>query len=186
MTESSEPEKPWRILSSTLVHDGSPWIKVFQDTVETGSGRVVEDFHRVEAMDFALVFARDAENRVVMLRQWRQGPRRCAMSFPGGHVEVGEDPAKAASRELAEEAGFTARALRPLGRFAMHSNFGIGWGNFFLAEGAGPGERRTHDDLEVAEVRLLTTLELEAALKDGAIITVHDALCARLALEAGG
>ena len=183
---SGEPERPWRVLERRLVHDGSPWIRVFQDRVETGSGQVVEDFHRVEAMDFALVFARQSEGRVVMLRQWRQGPGRFAFSFPGGHVERGEDPARAALRELAEETGFQARAVRPLGRFCMHSNFGVGWGNFFLAEGVTGAPGRDTDDLETAAVRLLDEAALEAALQDGEIATVHDALCARLALAAGG
>ena len=181
-----EPERPWRVLDSRLVHDGSPWIRVFQETVETGSGQVVEDFHRVEALDFALVFARDADGRVIMLRQWRQGPGRFALSFPGGHVEPGEDPAAAALRELTEETGYSAEHIRPLGRFCMHSNFAIGWGNFFLAEGVTGKPGRQTDDLETAAVRQLKTAELETALSTGEIATVHDALCARLALGAGG
>lgn len=181
---SDEPEEPWRILASRLVHDGSPWIKVFQDTVKTGSGRVVEDFHRVEALDFALVFARDPQGGIIVLRQWRQGPRCFAFSFPGGHLEPGEDPAQAAVREFAEETGFTAREIKSLGRFAMHSNFGVGWGNFFLAESVAPGAERNTDDLETSQVRTLTTAALESALTDGSIATVHDALCARLALAA--
>jgi ADP-ribose pyrophosphatase len=137
-------------------------------------------------MDFALVFARDRDGRIIMLRQWRQGPQRFALSFPGGHLEPGEDPAAAAVRELREETGYRAASVRPLGRFAMHSNFGIGWGNFFLAEGVtGAPDRRT-DDLETASVRLLDDRALEAALADGDMVTVHDALCARLALAAGG
>ena len=181
-----EPERPWRVLDSRLVHDGSPWIRVFQETVETGSGQVVEDFHRVEALDFALVFAREADGRIIMLRQWRQGPRRFAFSFPGGHVEPGEDPAAAALRELTEETGYRAASVTPLGRFCMHSNFAIGWGNFFLAEGVTGAPGRQTDDLETASVRLLDEAALDAALSDGGIATVHDALCARLALAAGG
>lgn len=185
-SEVSEPEKPWRVLDSRLVHDGAPWIEVFQETVETGSGQIVEDFHRVKAMDFALVFARDAEGAIIMLRQWRQGPQRFAFSFPGGHVETGEDPAPAALRELVEETGFSAKTVRPLGRFIMHSNFGVGWGNFFLADGVAEGAGRATDDLETARVHRLTQDQLETALSTGEICTVHDALCARLALAAGG
>ena len=182
----SEPERPWTVLDSHLIHDGSPWIKLYRDTVRTGSGRVVEDFHRVEAKDFALVFARAADGRIILLRQWRQGPGRFAFSFPGGHVDPGEDPAAAALRELSEETGYAAASVGPLGRFCMHSNFGIGWGHFFLAEGVTGAPRRDTDDLETAAVRLLDAGELGAALDDGEVATVHDALCAHLALAAGG
>jgi len=186
VADSKEPERAWTVHDSRLVHDGSPWIRVFQETVETGSGQVVEDFHRVEAMDFALVFAREASGRIIMLRQWRQGPRRFALSFPGGHVEAGEDPAKAALRELTEETGFKADSVRPLGRFCMHSNFGIGWGNFFLADGVSGAPSRDTDDLETAAVRLVDEAELEASLTNGEIATVHDALCAQLGFSAEG
>lgn len=181
-----EPERPWRIRDSRLVHDGSPWIRVFQQTVETGSGQVVEDFHRVEAMDFALVFAREASGRIIMLRQWRQGPQRFALSFPGGHVEAGEDAATAALLELTEETGYRAAAVKPLGRFCMHSNFGIGWGNFFLADGVSGAPDRQTDDLETASVRLVDETVLKTALSNGEVATIHDALCAQLGFSAGG
>ena len=184
MSDFKDPERPWTVINSTLVHDGSPWIRVFQDQIETGTGKVVDDFHRVEAMDFALIFARNADGEIIMLRQWRQGPRCFALSFPGGHVEADEDPAEAAIRELTEESGFSATSVRPLGRFCMHSNFGVGWGNFFLAEGVSGSANRDTDDLEAAAVHTLTTEALERALGNGEIATVHDALCARLALAA--
>lgn len=179
-----EPEKPWRVLESRLVYGGAPWIEVFRDKVETGSGQVIDDFHRVEAMDFALVFARDEHDRILLLRQWRQGPRRFAYSFPGGHVEAGEDPANTALRELLEETGYLADGVAALGRFCMHSNLGLGWGNFFLATGVRRGQAPGTQDLETAEVRRLDATRLDAALKAGEIATVHDALCAHLGLAA--
>lgn len=177
-----EPEPPWKVLDSKAVYDGSPWIKVFKERIETGSGRIVDDFHKVEAMDFALVFAREPGGKIIMLRQWRQGPRRFAYSFPGGHVEPGEDPALAAMRELTEETGFIAQKVKPLGRFCMHSNFAIGWGNFFLATGVSGAPSRDTDDLEKAAVCLLTQDEVTSALASQEIVTVHDALCAQLGL----
>lgn len=179
-----EPEAPWRVLGSDLVYDGAPWIRVYRDQLETGAGRRVDDFHRVEAKDFVLVFACTSDGRVAMVRQWRQGPQRFALSFPGGHVEPGGDPAETALRELEEEVGYTASAVHPLGRFCMHSNLKIGWGSFFLAENAVPGVRRTNPDLERTDSRLLTLNALETALNSGDVVTVHHALCARLALAA--
>ena len=179
-----EPEKPWRVLGSRMVYDAAPWIQVFRETVETGSGQIIDDFHRVDVMDFALVFAWDEQGRALLLRQWRQGPRRFAYSFPGGHVEPGEEPAKTAVRELLEETGYAADGVIPLGRFSMHSNLGLGWGNFFFAKGARRSQPPGTQDLETAEVHTLDAARLDAALKDGQIATVHDALCAHLGLAA--
>ncbi|MEQ8403746.1 MAG: NUDIX hydrolase [Oceanicaulis sp.] len=179
-----EPEAPWRTLSSAVVLDAPPWVRVRREQVETGTGARIDDFYRVEAKDFALVFARTPQDQVVMLRQWRQGPQRFAHSFPGGHVEPGEDPKTAALRELREETGWRAEDAQSLGRFSMHSNFHIGWGHFFIASGAAQSGARGDQDLEAARVQLMSVAELESALTDGRIVTVHDALCARLGLGA--
>ncbi len=179
-----EPEKPWRVLESKKVYGARPWIEVFRDTIETGSGQVIDDFHRVEAMDFALVFARDENGRVLLLRQWRQGPRRFAYCFPGGHIEAGEAAGATALRELLEETGYAADSVTPMGRFCMHSNLGLGWGHFFLATQARRHQAPRSEDLETAAVHMLEPAQLETALTDGAIATVHDALCAQLGLAA--
>jgi 8-oxo-dGTP pyrophosphatase MutT (NUDIX family) len=99
-------------------------------------------------------------------------------------VEPGEDPRETALRELREETGWFAEDADALGRFSMHSNFHIGWGHFFLARGAAPAGARGDQDLEAARVQLVTPGDLDAALEDGRIVTVHDALCARLGLAA--
>jgi ADP-ribose pyrophosphatase len=176
-----EPEAPWRTLESEIAFDGAPWIRVRRETVLTGAGKRIEDFYRVEASDFALVFTEDQEGRIVTLRQWRQGARAFGLSFPGGHVDAGETAEEAVLRELREETGWIGEEPEFLGRFVMHSNFGIGHGSFFRARGRRVGERSAHD-AEAAEVRLVPRADLEAALTDGRIITVHDALCARLGL----
>ncbi|MGX6648984.1 NUDIX hydrolase [Maricaulaceae bacterium MS644] len=180
MSNQDEPEAPWTTRSSKLVLDASPWIQVRKEQVRTGSGVEIDDFYRVEAKDFVLVYAEATDGRIVMLRQWRQGPRRFALSFPGGHVEPGEEPGEAGLRELREETGWTAERVEPLGRFSMHSNFHIGWGNFYLARGAVRCGERGAQDVERASVRLVSTEMITRALNDGQIVTVHDALCANL------
>lgn len=147
-------------LRSDLVYDGSPWINVFKETLKTGRGKQVNDFRYVETCDFALLFARTKDARVVMVRQWRQGPTRFAFSFPRGHIEPDEDPAETAKHELSEEAGFKVDAVRPPGRFCMHSNFGVGWGHFYCAEDSTEIGRILNPDLEIARPRLLTNCEI--------------------------
>lgn len=50
----------------------------------------------------------------VLLVQRRNEPDAGLWGFPGGHVELGETALDAATRELAEETGVHARALRYL------------------------------------------------------------------------
>lgn len=52
--------------------------------------------------------------RVALVGQWRLPHGRYSWEIPEGGAEPGEDPAAAALRELAEETGLTAGAVRPL------------------------------------------------------------------------
>jgi len=179
-----EPEASWITLASEVVYKAPPWIRVRRERIRTGSGVQIDDFYRIEASDFVLVYALDEDGRAILLRQWRQGPQRFAFSFPGGHVESGESPEEAGLRELQEETGYKADGLEFLGRFSMHSNFHIGWGHFYRALGAVVKvAERGSQDFERATVSLLDSAALDRALSDGCLITVHDALCARLGVR---
>jgi 8-oxo-dGTP pyrophosphatase MutT (NUDIX family) len=59
----------------------------------------------------------DASGRecFLMVRQYRHGLGRAVWEFPGGMVDPGEDPARAAARELEEETGWRAASLARLG-----------------------------------------------------------------------
>lgn len=183
MTGGNDPEAPWRILGSELAYDGTPWIRVFRDRVQTGSGQIVDDFHRVDAIDFALVFALDEAGDVILVRQWRQGPRQFAFCFPGGHIDQGETPEIAARREFLEETGYEAHDLTALGRFCMHSNLGLGWGHFFHAGTVSKSDEGPIRELETIAPARLSPKALSTAMTTHQIVTVHDALCAQLGLS---
>jgi 8-oxo-dGTP pyrophosphatase MutT (NUDIX family) len=68
------------------------------------SDRPVDDPHQ-HAVGIAWVID-SVENQLLLVRHRSHG-----WSCPGGHLEPGEAPAHAASRELAEEAGITATPL---------------------------------------------------------------------------
>jgi ADP-ribose pyrophosphatase len=57
------------------------------------------------------------DGRVVLVRQYRYPVGESLLELPAGTLEPAEDPMDCAARELAEETGFRARALSPLGRF---------------------------------------------------------------------
>lgn len=86
---------------------------------------VVGGWERPGAAVGALVFAHDAEGRLLMqLRDDRPGVVHAGLWGPfGGEVEAGETLAQAAVREFAEETGLALdpAALRPLARVVSDS-----------------------------------------------------------------
>ncbi len=57
------------------------------------------------------------DGRVVMVRQYRHGPRERILEIPAGTLEPGEGPQVCAAREIEEEVGYRAGKLVSLGPF---------------------------------------------------------------------
>ncbi len=78
------------------------------DRVVMPGGRVATR-EIVEHPGAVAVAALDADDRIMMIHQYRHAVRRRLWELPAGLLDVaGEDPLAAAQRELVEEAGITA------------------------------------------------------------------------------
>lgn len=62
------------------------------------------------------------ENNIVTIKQYRYPVRSWQRELPGGFIDPGETPERAAERELLEETGYLVKELVPLGTF--HPSFG--------------------------------------------------------------
>jgi 8-oxo-dGDP phosphatase len=94
------------VVQHTLVHHGRVFDFV-SETVDLGDSRVVREY--VDHPGAVGVIALDDDERVLLLSQYRHPARAELWEPPAGLLDVaGEPPAKAAARELAEEADLTA------------------------------------------------------------------------------
>ncbi|MBI4066456.1 NUDIX hydrolase [Candidatus Gottesmanbacteria bacterium] len=59
------------------------------------------------------IFAITKDKRVILIEQFRPGPKKVIQELPGGYLDKGETPLKAAKRELYEETGHVG-VLKPL------------------------------------------------------------------------
>jgi ADP-ribose pyrophosphatase len=102
-------------LSSRAIFDGEI-LRVRIDTVRLPDGRRASR-EVVEHKPAVVVVPIDADDNVVLVRQYRYAVGATLLEAPAGGVEEGEAPADCAQRELQEETGFLARSLRSLGQF---------------------------------------------------------------------
>jgi len=102
-----------RVLASERVHHGLVW-DVRRDEVELGDGQTVTREVLVHTGAVGVV-ALDADERLLLVRQYRHPVRSYLWEPPAGLLDVaGEDPWAAARRELAEEAHLIADQWRVL------------------------------------------------------------------------
>ena len=106
--------KPWPRIRSRSV--GS--FRVFSlrtDTTVSPRTGMEHDFYVIETQDWVNIIPLTADRRVVMIRQYRHGSREVTLEIPGGLVEAGDTPKKAAARELLEETGYRAKRWTKIG-----------------------------------------------------------------------
>ncbi len=113
----------------------------------------------------AAVVAIDAEGRVCLLRQFRHAAGGWLTELPAGKLDGGEPPLECARRELAEEAGVSARRWEKLGEFFSSPGVLTEVIHLFLARDLEPADAspEDHEVLEATWVPLRDAVDLAAS-----------------------
>lgn len=83
-------------------------------------------------------------------------------TLPGGHVEDGEDPVKAAEREFGEETGKAVRVAKYLGEFTMHLSTGEVANNMlYVGQLTGAPYDGPVDQTEIADCKAVPVVDLD-------------------------
>ena len=111
-----EDPDPYRVEGRRQVME-NPWFRLREDRYRHRRGAegryLVVGFQRSACGVLAL----DAQDRVVLVGQWRYPLEQFSWELPEGGGEQDESPFEAARRELAEEAGLAADTWEPLAFF---------------------------------------------------------------------
>ena len=156
--------KPWKTKTRSTILDQSPWLVVENHTVELPDRRLISDWPWIITPDYVNVVAVTADEQFLCFRQVKYGIEGTTLGIVGGFVEEGEQPLKAAQRELLEETGYESMDWIPLGSYRVDPNRGVAIGHLYLARRARYVTPRSADDLEEQELLLLTRSEVETAL----------------------
>ncbi len=81
---------------------------------------VGREFVIIDAPDWVNVIAHTADDRLVLVNQFRYGADAFSWEIPGGVIDPGEDPVAAGVRELLEETGYAGERARILA--SIHPN----------------------------------------------------------------
>jgi ADP-ribose pyrophosphatase len=79
--------------------------KIEEVIFELPDGSSTDFYVKVEG-PASCTLALTEDNQVVLVRQYRPGPKAILEELPGGYVDLNEDPLTAARREFKEETGY--------------------------------------------------------------------------------
>jgi ADP-ribose pyrophosphatase len=110
----------WRTLGRNYLYK-SPWCAFRVDGVELPDGARIE-YGVLESGGYAAVVPVTGKGDVALVHQWRQPLEAFTLELPSGGVDAGEEPERAARRELFEETGYRAEKLEHL--TSVHTSTG--------------------------------------------------------------
>ncbi len=157
---------PWQTVSSKQVYD-NPWITLREDQVIRPDGEP-GIYGVVHYKNIAVGVLPIEEGYTYLVGQYRYPLERYSWEIPEGGCPEGEEPLRAAQRELREETGLEARRWQMLGEAFLSNSVADEYAVWFLATGLVPGERRP-EGTEKLSVRRLPFREALAMALNGEI-----------------
>ena len=160
--------KPWPCIRS----QSNQFFRVFSvrtDTSLSPRTGIEHDFYIIESRDWINVIPLAADHRVVMIRQYRHGSRKVTLEIPGGLVDPGDTPEKAAARELMEETGYEAEELVKIGVVNPNPALFNNRCYTFIAQNAQKIRAPIPDQTEDIDVALIPISDIPELIQNGEI-----------------
>ena len=139
-----------KTLSSQLIYDGRA-VKLRVDTVQLPSGRETKR-EIVEHSDCVAIVAVDADENVLLVRQFRKPIDKELLEIPAGGIDAGEDPVAAVRRELQEEIGYLPQKVERLGGFYSTPGYCTEYLHLYLATDLVPSQLHAEDTESISVV----------------------------------
>lgn len=165
--------EPWEILDERRVYQNKHWLTVREQKLRLPNGHIIEDYLVTDVPEVAMIFAVTVDQEVLLVEQYRHGPRRPMLNLPAGYIEAGEDPFETARRELQEETGYGGGEWRAMGAFYFEQNRHGGKFYYYLATSTHPVGDTHFDITEDIRSHKVPLKDLRDYVDDGRVEGVH-------------
>lgn len=142
------------------------WFHVRADSCLLPDGRTMEPYFVVEVPNWCNMVAVTEDEKMILVRQYRYPVDATTYELPGGVIEEGEAPEKAALREMEEETGYTSNDVEYLFEVRPNPAINNNTAYFYLARNAVKTTSLNLDPYEDLDVLLFTKEEMRTLLAE--------------------
>lgn len=140
---------------------------------ELPNGKEADFYLRDRGKRFAAVLALTKDNKIILAKQFRPGPKKIILELPGGIVENDESPIEGAKREFLEESGYVGD-LEFVGESVVDA-YSEAIKYNFVAKNCYKIQESSDTDKEITEVILMEIEEFKRHLKNGQLSDIETA-----------
>ncbi len=185
---SQNKKSAWKVLNRTKVLK-TPIFDIFLEHSICPRNGKGGNFYVFDIRNWVNVVAVTKEQKIVMIRQFRQGSKTYEYEIPGGLIDdTDSSPLEAGIRELREETGYAGTNGRIIGKVLPNPALQGNVCYTALVENAEKVSSTAMEDAEDIETFLVTIPELEKMIRKGEIMygLVLNALSFFLNIETTG
>jgi len=185
MTGDGIARQSWTVLSSQLLVDRPPWLRLWSQDVALPNGVTIEGYLIAEQQDVAMAFALTDDRQVLLVEQYKHGVGSAEWDLPAGYLDADDrSPLAGAQRELREETGYVSDHWQHLGSFVFNPNRSASRFHYFLVRDARPEAETEWDETEALILHLVDLADVRPMVRHGGISSMASALGILLALDA--
>jgi ADP-ribose pyrophosphatase len=161
---AASKSKTAQILSSKMIYEGKIFGIRRDEVIEPSGVHALREV--ITHPGSVVVLPVLPDGRILLIRQYRHATRQYLWELVAGRIDAGENPRKAAARELIEETGYRAKRFSLLLDVFPTPGFLEERMHIFLAEGMTAGEAQPEDDEKITS-KTYSKKELEQMMRRG-------------------
>ncbi len=153
----------FELIQQEIVYAGRAFT-VRRDHLRTPREHLVK-YDIIEHVGSVILVPVDVDGNLHFVRQYRHAAQLELLELPAGTLEVGEDPAECANRELREEIGMSAASITEIGSFYLAPGYSTELMHVYLAKDLkhDPLEADADEYLDVVHIPLAEAYRMAAA-----------------------